>query len=100
MFVIILHPMANNKTVESLQLFYVGEEATADLYAANRQSVLDAWKVVFAEDIFAVEGMQRGRASPGFTGGVFSPVMDGPTHHFHNWVADKYIQAKEGLFRI
>jgi choline monooxygenase len=96
-FVIILHPMAHNKTVESLQLFYVGEEATADIYAANRQSVLDAWKVVFAEDIFAVEGMQRGRASPGYKGGVFSPVMDVPTHHFHSWVAERYTRKREAL---
>ena len=24
-----------------------------------------------------------------FDGGKFSPVMDGPTHLFHEWVADK-----------
>ena len=34
-----------------------------------------------------VEGMQRGRKAPGFDGGRFSPVMDGPTHLFHDWVA-------------
>ena len=47
------------------------------------------WRVVFGEDIDAVEGMQRGRLSPGYGGGVFSPVMDNPTHHFHQWVARK-----------
>jgi choline monooxygenase len=31
--------------------------------------------------------MQRGRASPAFDGGVFSPVMETPTHCFHRWVA-------------
>ena len=31
--------------------------------------------------------MQRGRASPGFTGGAFSPAMDGPTDCFHRWMA-------------
>ena len=41
----------------------------------------------FGEDIGAVEGMQRGRQSPGFQGGVFSPVLDQPTHFFHQWVA-------------
>jgi choline monooxygenase len=45
--------------------------------------------VVFGEDIGAVEGMQKGRSSPGYRGGVFSPVMDNPTHHFHQWVARK-----------
>ena len=43
--------------------------------------------MVFGEDIGAVEGMQRGRQSPGFQGGVFSPVLDHPTHFFHQWVA-------------
>ena len=45
------------------------------------------WRGVFEEDIFVVEGMQRGRAAPSFDGGRFSPVMDGPTHCFHDWVA-------------
>ena len=31
--------------------------------------------------------MQRGRASPAYQGGAFSPAMDGPTHCFHRWVA-------------
>ena len=89
-FAIILEPSKKDVTVENLRLFYVGEEACGDEYAACRHSQLEAWKVVFGEDIFAVEGMQAGRQSPGFTGGVFSPVLDGPTHHFHGWVADKY----------
>jgi len=89
-FAIILEPRQKDVTVENLRLFYVGEEACGDEYAACRHSQLEAWKVVFGEDIFAVEGMQAGRQSPGFTGGVFSPVLDGPTHHFHGWVADKY----------
>ncbi len=89
-FAIILEPRKKDVTVENLRLFYVGEEASGDEYAACRHSQLEAWKVVFGEDIFAVEGMQAGRQSPGFTGGVFSPVLDGPTHHFHGWVADKY----------
>jgi choline monooxygenase len=39
------------------------------------------------EDISAIEGMQKGRGSPVYNGGNFSPVMDAPTHQFHNWVA-------------
>ncbi len=38
-----------------------------------------------AEDISVVEGMQRGRASPAFDGGLFTPLMNVPTHHFHQW---------------
>lgn len=94
-FAIILEPKAPNKTVENLRLFYVGEEACGDQYAACRHSQLEAWRVVFGEDVFAVEGMQVGRKSPGFSGGVFSPVLDGPTHHFHNWVANHYAANSE-----
>jgi len=49
---------------------------------------------VFEEDIFVVEGMQRGRHASLFDGGKFSPVMDSPTHCFHHWVATQ-LQAAE-----
>jgi hypothetical protein len=35
--------------------------------------------------------MQKGRHADGYDGGKFSPVMDGPTHHFHHWVATALI---------
>jgi choline monooxygenase len=69
----------------------VGEGATADAYSACRAATLAAWRGVFAEDVLAVEGMQQGRASPGYQGGVFSPVMDQPTHHFHRWMAARLL---------
>ncbi len=94
-FSVILQPQANNRTIEKLELAYVGQEATGDRYEACRSAVLESWKVVFGEDVFAVEGMQRGRKSPAFKGGVFSPVLDGPTHHFHQWVANKYASDAE-----
>jgi choline monooxygenase len=89
-FAIILHPLSHDRTLESLQLFFVGDDAVTQAYAENRDNVLRAWREVFAEDVFAVEGMQQGRRSPGFGGGVFSTAMDGPTHHFHRWVAQFY----------
>jgi choline monooxygenase len=88
-FAIILTPLAADLTREEVRIFYVGNGATADTYSACRAATHAAWKVVFSEDVFAVEGMQQGRASPGYQGGVFSPVMDEPTHHFHRWVAAK-----------
>lgn len=86
-FAMMLEPVSAGKTVEHLRVYYVGDEATQDEYAACRTSTLESWRVVFGEDIGAVEGMQRGRQSPGFQGGVFSPVLDHPTHFFHQWVA-------------
>lgn len=86
-FAVLLTPLSPDATREEVRIYYVGEGARADAYAACRAATHAAWQVVFREDVFAVEGMQQGRASPGYQGGVFSPVMDEPTHHFHRWVA-------------
>ncbi len=88
-FTLIIEPLACDRSIEHLRLYYVGDEALSDSHAASRNAILESWRVVFSEDIDAVEGMQRGRQSPGYNGGVFSPFMDNPTHHFHQWVARK-----------
>jgi choline monooxygenase len=88
LFALILHPIAPDRTVEDLRIFYVGDEAIGTEYADARKATQESWRVVFAEDVGVVEGMQQGRCSPGFDGGVFSPVMDTPTHHFHRWAAN------------
>jgi len=90
-FAIILTPLAPDRTREEVRIFYVDDGAVADRYSACRAATQAAWRVVFSEDVFAVEGMQAGRASPGYRGGVFSPVMDEPTHHFHRWVAERLV---------
>jgi len=51
---------------------------------------------VFAEDRESVEGMQRGRQSPGYDGGRFSPVMDTPTHAIHKWIANALLHGRRG----
>ncbi|MFK8019331.1 MAG: aromatic ring-hydroxylating dioxygenase subunit alpha [Pseudomonadales bacterium] len=92
-FTVLLQPLANDRTLERIEIYYVGEEALTDKYQECRESVLRSWNEVFSEDIFAVEGMQEGRRSPAFTGGVFTPVLDQPTRHFHSWVANLYSAA-------
>ncbi|MDP6969765.1 MAG: SRPBCC family protein [Gammaproteobacteria bacterium] len=94
-FAIVLDPVANNRTLEHLRIMYVGDEALNAKYEPHRAATLDSWKIVFAEDIGVVEGMQSGRASPGFEGGVFSPVLDNPTHYFNKWVADRLLAATD-----
>lgn len=86
-FAMVLDPLAADRTRENLRVYYVGEGATEAAYQPSRDATLASWEVVFGEDINVVEGMQCGRYSPGFSGGVFSPVMDHPTHFFHQWVA-------------
>ncbi|MDG1737689.1 MAG: aromatic ring-hydroxylating dioxygenase subunit alpha [Paracoccaceae bacterium] len=82
-FAIILTPNQQGKTTEYVHLYY----ATPETDDALRVKNVVQWKEVFIEDIGVVEGMQRGRHAIGFDGGHFSPVMDSPTHCFHDWCA-------------
>ena len=84
-FVIVLEPQAIDRTREHVHLFYASPDTEADLRARNAAQ----WREVFEEDIFVVEGMQKGRHAPHFDGGRFSPAMDAPTHCFHDWVAGR-----------
>ncbi len=94
-FAIVLEPKAVGRTVEHVELYYATPEALGPDYAEMRASNADLWKTVFAEDIFVVEGMQKGRHGRYFDGGKFSPAMDGPTHLFHQWVAGEVTDAAE-----
>ncbi len=84
-FAILLEPVALDRTIEHVEIYYARppEALAPDLLARNAEQ----WKLIFEEDIFVVEGMQKGRNGPFFDGGKFSPAMDGPTHTFHHWVA-------------
>lgn len=84
-FLIVLVPEGPERTVEQIHLYYAEAQTDPELRARNTAQ----WKDVFEEDIFVVEGMQRGRHAVGFDGGRFSPAMDGPTHMFHDWVASQ-----------
>lgn len=84
-FAIVLVPQGPEKTLEHVHLYYAQDDTDADLRTRNTHQ----WKEVFAEDVFVVEGMQRGRHGLAFDGGRFSPAMDGPTHLFHDWVASQ-----------
>jgi len=94
-FAIVLEPVANDQTIEHLRLMYVGDGAIQPEYKGCRDATLAAWKEVFGEDVAVVEGMQRGRSSPGFNGGKFSPVLDNPTHYFHKWAAKRLIESTQ-----
>ena len=61
-------------------------------YQSTRLENAHLWKTVFEEDIFVVEGMHKGRYAKHFDGGFFSPIMDVPTHVFHDWYARKILQ--------
>jgi len=86
-FAIILEPIAKDRTIEHVALYYAGDAARDPAWAAMRETNAKMWHEVFAEDLFVVEGMQKGRHGVHFDGGKFSPAMDSPTHCFHHWVA-------------
>jgi len=86
-FAIVLEPKAKDQTVEHIELYYADAACAATLFQALRAENTKLWKLVFEEDIFVVEGMQKGRLGKFFDGGKFAPAMDSPTHMFHDWVA-------------
>jgi choline monooxygenase len=83
-----LEPLSNKNTREHFEMYYVGDEsASSDEYKEIRKKNFAFWQEVMNEDVYAIEGMQKGRSSPAYNGGNFSPVMDTPTLMFHKWVA-------------
>jgi phenylpropionate dioxygenase-like ring-hydroxylating dioxygenase large terminal subunit len=92
-YAILVEPVSHCRTVEHVEIYYASEEMTGPSFAAMREKNAIMWKGIFIEDIEVVEGMQKGRAAPGFDGGKFSPVMDPCTHAFHRWVASRFADA-------
>lgn len=91
-YAILLEPISTERTLEHIHIYYAVPDTDADL----RESNATLWKGVFEEDVFVVEGMQRGRHADRFDGGRFSPAMDSPTHCFHDWVASQVLGWRSG----
>jgi len=88
-----LEPIACDRTLERMNLYYVGDAPLGADYAGVRAVVTAEWLRIWSEDRDLVERMQRGRRSPAFQGGVFSPALDAPTHQFHRWFARRVERA-------
>jgi len=84
----VITPVSHENTKENINIYYASSTPSEDMKKTN----MELWKNIFIEDIFVVEGMQKGRKCIGFDGGRFSPAMDGPTHLFHSWVAQKLLK--------
>jgi choline monooxygenase len=94
-FAIVLEPRAKDRTVEHVALYYHDAAVAGPDWEGMRRRNAEMWHTVFAEDLFVVEGMQKGRNGRYFDGGRFSPAMDGPTHCFHAWVAGRMAGGAE-----
>ncbi|MGB0907699.1 MAG: aromatic ring-hydroxylating oxygenase subunit alpha [Maricaulaceae bacterium] len=92
-YAMLLMPQGPEQTLERVALFYANEDIDSPEWQGMLTENARIWQGVFAEDIGVVEGMQRGRHGDMFDGGKFSPVMDGPTHIFHKWVANRMLAA-------
>ncbi len=90
---VILQPLSTDKTLERIEIYYASKNSLLDKYSSMRKRNKSLWKDIFREDISVVEGMQKGRRGIMFDGGKFSPIMDSPTHIFHQWVAANYIKG-------
>ncbi len=86
-YAMILEPQSTDRTFEHVELYYASDEVLGPEWQDMRERNTAMWREVLEEDVFVVEGMQKGRHGIHFDGGRFSAVMDGPTHLFHHWVA-------------
>ena len=89
---ILIMPEGPRKTRERAEFYYFDAACASNDYEDLREANNEMWREVFAEDVFVVEGMQKGRSSSGFQGGVLTPVQDTPTRNFHQWAADRLVK--------
>ena len=83
-----VNPIAPDKSVEKVVVYLVGEAATATQYRQGRKAVLDMWQELNGEDVGLLEALQKGRAAPGFDGGMLSPYWDEAPRHFARLLAE------------
>ncbi|MDE0113367.1 MAG: aromatic ring-hydroxylating dioxygenase subunit alpha, partial [Albidovulum sp.] len=94
-FVVILLPQGPGRTVERNEIYYSFDpKERPDLKALIDRNA-QQWRSVLEEDLFVVEGMQKGRHGVRFDGGKFAPRMDGPTHTFHRWAAEQIEESRQ-----
>ena len=94
-YTVTLQPIGPGRIIEHMDIYYFADEALDEGRAELRQANARLWRGIFEEDRFVVEGMQRGRASPAYRGGVLSPVLERTTHCFYRWVARRMMQANQ-----
>ena len=87
-----LEPIDYKKTLEHMEIYYVGEKASKALeFKSLRKQNHKLWESIQKEDVDIIQRMQLGRNSHAYNGGNFSPDMDNPTHQFHKWVATNLV---------
>ena len=94
-YTVTLEPKGPGRTIERMDIYYFADEALDEAHTELRQANAQLWRGIFEEDRFVVEGMQRGRKSPAYHGGVLSPVLERTTHCFYRWVSRRMMEANQ-----
>ncbi|WP_319419308.1 aromatic ring-hydroxylating oxygenase subunit alpha [Pleurocapsa sp. FMAR1] len=82
-----VNPLSPTRSVERMSFYFIGDGATSIEYEALRQIPIDLWKITNEEDLETIERLQKGRKSPAFDGGCFSPALETTVHQFQRLVA-------------
>ena len=94
-YTVTLEPKGPGRTIERMDIYYFADESLDEAHTELRRANARLWQGIFEEDRFVVEGMQRGRKSPAYHGGVLSPVLERTTHCFYRWVARQMMEADQ-----
>ena len=81
-------PRGAGLTHQRWDFYFVGEESTQPRFETSRREIIDFFVETNVEDKSAVASLHVGRASPGYTGGVFSEVWEPAVHGFQRLVAE------------
>ena len=85
---LMVNPLSPSRSIERMAFYFIGDGATAPEYEALRQIPIELWKITNDEDLETIERLQKGRHSPAFTGGCFSPALETTVHQFQRLVAN------------
>ncbi|VEP12600.1 conserved hypothetical protein [Hyella patelloides LEGE 07179] len=91
---LMVNPLSPSRSVERMAFYFVGDTATNSEYEALRQIPVDLWKITNDEDLETIERLQKGRNSPAFGGGCFSPALETTVHQFQRLVAKAIVVNK------
>lgn len=93
-YAVIMLPEATGRTRERVVVMVNGKAAaTEPQFKDARDILLERIVSVNAEDIGITESVQRGRSSPAFTGGQFSPVHEFTSRQFQRAYALRMLRA-------
>ncbi|MBN35673.1 MAG: hypothetical protein CMM46_13060 [Rhodospirillaceae bacterium] len=81
-------PVAPDRCHERIDIYLIGDAATAPDWHEQRQAVLDMWDDLNHEDIGLIESLQKGRSSPAYDGGRLSPYWDEAPLHLSRMIID------------